>query len=71
MAEDKINLHHLYAQTGHYPGEENNFGVTPLSSHAKDTGKTPVPDKHLHDHMRGAKPPIRGNQANPDHGKMK
>lgn len=43
------------------------FDVDPLSSHAAG-GPAPTGSGTLPDHQRGAKPPIGGNQAQPDHG---
>lgn len=47
------------------------FGVEPLTSRnagGPDLGKTN--GKYLKDDERAARPPIEGNQANPDHGAM-
>lgn len=43
------------------------FDVPKLSSHAAG-GPAPAGAGYLKDSQRAAKPPIGGNQSNPDHG---
>lgn len=45
------------------------FGVCHMDEHC--AGGSVTTDGHLHDHQRGAKPPVGHNQANPDHGRFK
>lgn len=49
------------------PLKPDTFGVDQFGS---STVNGPAPGKggYLKDHERGARPPIGGNQANPDHG---
>lgn len=50
--------------------EAQSFGAESLASMM--TGPpTPAAKDHLKDHERGARPPISGNQAQPDHGPHK
>jgi hypothetical protein len=65
--KDATRLHYDYAITGHYAGQDNNFGCDSLAS--KAAGGPVAPKKgYLKDDERTARSPIDGNQANPDHG---
>lgn len=46
---------------------EGDFGVEKFGSSAVN-GPAAAKSKYLGDHERGARPPIDGSQANPDHG---
>ena len=62
-----IPLHKLIARGEGYPGADDNFGCDSLAS--KAAGGPVAPKKgYLKDDERGARSPIDGNQANPDHG---
>jgi len=62
MSEKAINGHKLLAMGEEYPSGD--FGIEKLAS---VEGKV-SPERHLKDDERGARSPIKGNQANPDHG---
>jgi hypothetical protein len=47
--------------------EAQSFGTLSLE-HMNAGPPTPAAKGHLKDHERGARPPIQGSQAQPDHG---
>lgn len=65
MADEAVNAHKLMAEGKPYPSGD--FGVEKLGSKSVN-GPASGKETRLHDDARGARSPIKGNQANPDHG---
>jgi hypothetical protein len=64
--ERYLKQHQRIARGDPDPFDTSGFGVESFASMNGGGGNTSK--RTLRDHERGAKPPIGGNQSNPDHG---